>query len=87
MAILTALITSTQFTSTMTTCTSRSDFSDTNSFYFNLSDDILNDRLSVIIKELQIQVTQATNLQRVTGVDQNQHLDKATRALIILQDI
>tara|TARA_Y100001980_G_C14436258_1_gene223502 strand:- start:78 stop:293 length:216 start_codon:yes stop_codon:yes gene_type:complete len=71
----------------MTTCTSPTDFSDTNSFYFNLSDDILNDRLSVIIKELQIQVTQATNLQRVTGVDQNQHLDKATRALIILQDI
>ena len=71
----------------MTTCTSLTDFSDTNSFYFNLSDDILNDRLSVIIKELQIQVTQATNLQRVTGVDQNQHLDKATRALIILQDI
>ena len=81
------LIGSAQLKKAMTTCAKLTDQSETNSFYFCLSTDILNDRLSVIIKELQIQVTQATNLQRVTGVDQEHHLDKATRALIILQDI
>ena len=72
----------------MTACAKPTDHgSDTNSYYFCLSTDILNDRLSVIIKELQIQIVQATNLHRVTGVDQGHHLEKATRALNLLQDI
>ena len=86
-AIVRERIASAQLTKPMATCAKPADQSETNSYYFCLSTDILNDRLSVIIKELQIQIVQATNLHRVTGVDQEHHLEKATRALNVLQDI